>query len=796
MSTRTSARRGDERLLQEGLAHHRAGAVEAAAACYRAVLARAPKHVDALHLLGIAERDLGNLAQAARLLGRVVELRPAFAEALGNLGMVLAESGQSVAAASTLRRALELNDKLVEPWFTLGNLRRDQGELREALVCYEQALARRTFVEAWRNYANLLLQVARVEDAIGAFQQALVLNPDDAGLHDTLGVALQRAGRIDEAIASHFRATRLKPDFAGAFNNLGNALKDYGKPAEAIAAYRAALAQEPALAQGWNNLGTCCLQLGAVDQARVAFQQALTLAPDFAEAHLNLGNVLKLAGHLRDAEFCYRRALRECPELAQAHNNLGVTLCELGNSTDAETALHRALELAPDFAEAYNNLGTLYKNQGRLDEALDAFATALRLRPDYVAAHSNYLFTLNFMDGPTQTEIHARHVEFGRRHTAHLSAQWTPHRNQRDPARRLRIAYVSPDFRAHACAFFVEPLLRDHRRTEVEVYAYAEVAHPDAVTRRLQTLCEHWRSTVGLSDEQVAALIRQDEIDLVIDLAGHTANSRLLALARQPAPVQATYLGYPATTGIAAMQYRITDHVTEPVGQSEAFYTETLVRLPHSLWCYQPFADMPAVSALPAIARKSVTFGSFNSYAKIGPRVIEWWAAVLRAMPTARLVMITVPNGAAQTELRARFAALDVDPARLELHDRLLRAQYLALFSEVDIALDPFPCNGGTTTCDALWMGLPVVTWQGNTFLSRASMSILHAVGNPQWAAVDAEDYVARCVGLACDIDGLRVARESLRAQVAGSPLLDAPGFVRGLEALYRDLWRRWCESA
>ena len=424
------------------------------------------------------------------------------------------------------------------------------------------------------------------------------------------------------------------------------------------------------------------------------------------------------------------------------------------------------------------------------------FRQALELRPDYSGAHSNLLFTLSYVDGISQEQIYRLHREYHRRHAAALSRLQLPHANERDPDRRLKVGYISPDFRAHACAFFLAPLFAHHDRTRVEVYAYAEVAHPDAVTARLRGLVPHWRSTVGLSDEQVAALIRADGIDVLVDLAGHTANSRLLALARKPAPVQLTYLGYPATTGLETMDYRLTDGRAEPAGLSERYYTEKLVRLPHSLWCYQPFADMPEVTELPALGRGYLTFGSFNNFAKIGPRVVALWAEVLRAVPTSRLVMVTVPAGETQAELRQRFADHGIEPDRLELHDRLGREAYLRLFGEVDVALDPFPCNGGTTTCDALWMGLPVVALVGTTFLSRASYSVLAAAGLEFLAAPTPADYVALCVRLEAEREALAGLRAGLRAQLSASPLLDAPGFAHDVETVYRRLWQDWCECA
>ena len=427
--------------------------------------------------------------------------------------------------------------------------------------------------------------------------------------------------------------------------------------------------------------------------------------------------------------------------------------------------------------------------------ALEAFARAVELRPDYAGAHSNFLFTLNFIDGLDPAQLAEAHRDWGARHGN--PAQIYHHvRRPAERERRLKIGYVSPDFRSHACAFFIEPLLREHHREAVEVYAYAEIGQPDAMTERLRSLVDVWRNTTGLPDEQVAAAIHADGIDVVIDLAGHSANNRLRALACKPAPVQLTYLGYPATTGLTAIDWRLTDGVAEPSGQSERYYTERLYRLPHSLWCYQPAADMlPPPGPLPALARGQVMFGSFNNYTKVGPRVVALWAAVLSAVPDAAITLITVPAGEAQEALWQRFEALGVARERVHLFDRLPRAAYVALFNEVDIALDPFPCNGGTTTCDALWMGLPVITLVGQTFLSRASLSVLTAAGYPQFAAADEAAYIDRCVSLAADLPALSALRAQMRAQIAGSPLLDAAGFAHDVEAAYRALWRDWCEG-
>lgn len=790
VSART--RQALQQVLSDGLREHQQGHSAAAATHYRTVLARDAGNVDALHLLGVALRDYGELDEALKILRRVVRLRPTFAEAHGNLGMVAAEAGLFDEAIAAYQEALRLKPTLAEPWYNLANVWRDRGEYSEAARCFEASLARRASVAAWQNYAEVLVRLQRLPEAAAAYQHAAELAPADAELWNQYGSVLQSLRRFEDAIRCHHRATRQRPDFAEAHNNLGNALKDFQRPAEAVACYRRALALNPSLVAAWNNLGNACLDLGRADEAIAALRQAIELAPDFAEAHLNLGNVLKLRGHLAEATYYFNRALALKPGFVQAHNNLGVVMTEQGQHAEAIAHLEQALGLDPNFAEAHNNLGNVYKNQARLDEALGAFRRALALRPDYSGAHSNLLFTLNYVDGVSPAEIFDLSRDFNTRHAARFAPVSPHYTNDTRSDRRLKIAYVSPDFRAHACAFFLEPLFRHHDRATVEVYAYAEVAHPDPITQRLRSQVDHWRSTVGLNDEQVAVMIRDDQIDILIDLAGHTANGRLLALARKPAPIQVTYLGYPATTGLDVFDYRLTDHWTEPAGTSEQFYTETLVRLPHSLWCYQPFADMPAVSELPARCG-TLTFGSFNNFAKIGSRVIALWAQVMHAVPASRLLAITVPAGSAQDALRAEFASHGIAPARLELHDRVLRQQYLDLFARVDLALDPFPCNGGTTTCDALWMGVPVVSLIGNTFLSRASYSLLKTTGMEAYAASDAAAYIEICVNAARNLKFLERQRAQLRSQLAQSPLLDAPCFTRDVEQAYRAMWQRWC---
>jgi protein O-GlcNAc transferase len=667
------------------------------------------------------------------------------------------------------------------------------GDLAAALEAGRQVLA----IDPARVGAMVVIALAlrlcgRRDAALDWLRRAEALAPDDADVLNNLGCVLLEAGDPAGAMVRHYRALQASPDSPEAHFNLGNALRDYGRPEEALASYERALTLQPRFPAALVNCGNVLRGCQRHAEAIELYKLAIECAPELADAWNNLGTALTEQGHREAAVIAYEEALRLAPESAIAHYNLANLCKDDGENERLAALLERAIELDPGLAEAHLNLGSLRKVQGRIGDALVCYSRAVAARPGWAAAHSNLLFTLAMTDDIAAGDKFELHRDWARRHADGLPRH--AHANDRDPARRLRVGYVSPDFRNHACAFFLEPLLREHDRATVEVHAYAEVAQPDAVTARLRGLVDVWHDTVGLSDEALAARIHADGIDVLVDLAGHTAGGRLLAFARKPAPVQLCWLGYPATTGLESMDWRLTDAVAEPSGPADHLYTERLFRLPHSLWCYQAPEHMRSeVSPLPAAARGYVTFGSLNSYTKVGPRVVELWAEVLHAVPGSRIKLITVPDGEAQVELWARFEALGIPRSRVELHGRLGREAYIAVFGDIDIALDPFPCNGGTTTCDSLWMGLPVVALRGGSFLSRAALSVLTAAGCAEWAADDAAAYVETCRALAADLPALAATRAGLRARVAASPLTDAPGFARDVEAAYRDMWRQWC---
>ncbi len=648
-------------------------------------------------------------------------------------------------------------------------------------------------------YSNLGLAFqnqGKLNDAVASYQKALSFKPDYAEAHYNLGNALLQQGKVDEAVASYSQALSFRPDHAEAHNNLGMALNVQGKLDEAVASYRRALSFRPDHAEAHNNLGMALNVQGKLDEAVASYRRALSFRPDFAEAHYNLGNALPKQGKLDEAVASYRQALSFRPDFAEAHYNLGNALLQQGKLDEAVASYRRALSSKPNHAEAHNNLGFALLQQGKLDEAVASYRQALSFKPDYAEAHSNLLFAIYFYPMESPAKLMAECERFAAQFETPLRARWQRHRNIRKPERRLKVGYVSPDFRRHAVAYFIEPVLANHDRDRFEVFCYYNHAQHDEFTDRLAGYADRWLDCKNMTDQQLAGRIRVDGIDILVDLAGHTAGNRMLTFARKPAPAQITYLGSPgASSGLTAMDYRLTDAHADPTG-SEAYYTEKLLRLPDSLWCYRPDKDMPESVAVPAQQNGYITFGSFNAFNKIGSPCIELWAQLLLAVPHSRLLMVTVPEGESRQRLTKQFAALGVPAERLELHGKLPRSEFLRMFQRADIALDPFPVSGGTTTCETLWMGVPVISLLGTRCMSRMGFSVLSAAGLQDFAAATPEEYVRIAVNLAANLPWLAELRAGLRARVAGSPLADEAKFTRNLEKIYRELWTEWCNTA
>jgi protein O-GlcNAc transferase len=501
------------------------------------------------------------------------------------------------------------------------------------------------------------------------------------------------------------------------------------------------------------------------------------------------------ANDLVRAQLLFEDVLELEPENADALHFLGLTGHRVRDLGFAMEYFERSIQARPRDAVFRNNLGSVLVQAGRTEEAAVYFRKALEIDPNLNIAHINLIFVMVLLESARPEDVYAEHVAWAKIHADPMLAQAEPHDNSRDPERRLRIGYVSADFRQHALTYFIEPALAQRDGAAFEVFCYHSGRIVDDVTRRLARHADHWHEIIDLDDAQAAELIRKDGIDILVDLSGHLRDNRLLVFARKPAPIQVTYLAYPNTTGMSAMDYRITDAVCDPPGATERYYRETLIRLPRCMWCYQPRADMPAVSPSPALTSGAVTFASMNGANKITARMLSLWGRILLEIPGSRIVFTTVPEQGRE-RIRDALTQAGVAGERISMHDRLPTKEFWALYAGIDILLDTFPMNGGTTTCEALWLGVPVVTRSGDIFQSRAGLSILGSMGLDELVAGSDEEYVRIAVALARDGERLAAWRASLRECMRASALTDARGYARALEAAYRGIWRTWCARA
>jgi predicted O-linked N-acetylglucosamine transferase (SPINDLY family) len=574
-------------------------------------------------------------------------------------------------------------------------------------------------------------------------------------------------------------------------NDLGNTLCGSGDFVAASTHYGRAIELNPCMPETWNNLGNALRALGELNESLICYRESLRLNGESADTFNNLALAHREAGDLDKAVECFRAALQRRPDFAEAWNNFGTTLIRQKLWDDGLSCLTKSVRCRPDYPEALNNLGSALCGLGFFEDGISCFRNALALRPQYHQAASNLLLCLHYVPSLDPAQIFHEHARWG---ASRRSSEAVQVHTPRRPG-RIRIGYVSPDFRAHAVAYLFEALLIGHDRIDFQLYFYSDVARHDEVTLRFQDIAgragDTWRDTARVRDAQLSELIVSDGIDILVDLAGHSAGNRLSVFAGRLAPVQVTYLGYPDTTGLDTVDYRITDAIANPPGLTEALYTEELVRLQSGFLCYTPPAYAPAVSSRES--GSPLTFGAFHNFSKINPESIALWSRILNALPESRMVL---KDGAFASQtvcdrVRALFADGGIAPQRLTMLGSSPHADHLCAYSQIDIALDSAPYNGTTTTLEALWMGVPVIVLAGLTHVSRVGASICAQLGRPDWVAASADEYVEKALALARDPERRRFLRGRLRWMMQGSALCDASTVVQSLELAYRKMWRR-----
>lgn len=751
-----------QQALDLAISHHQAGRLDQAQVLYRQILTSNPRDANVLHLLGVATSQAGRFDEGAELIRRAIAINPNFAGFHFNLSETYRRQGKREQAISELMVAAQLDPKLPH---------------------------------AHRALSAALVDSGRFDEALISAQKAIALSPNFPEAHFDLGNALSGKGQYDAAIHSYRRAAELRPDFADALINLGAACQQLRRFDEAIAALTRAIQLRPDSALAQDNLGVALQTRGQLDAAIAAYTTAVRLNPSDPRLHTHLGYALEIKGRVDEAIAASAAAIRLNPNSAEAHATMALALKRKGLLDDAMNACARAISLAPDLAEPHNTMGNILKDMGRIPQAITSYQRAVQQSPSEPAIHSNLLYTLYFDSHCTQADLFAQHQIWSGKFAAPLKSLIRPHENDRDPNRRLRVGYVSPDFCTHAVGRFMLPLLANHDHKSFEIFCYASVDSPDNLTARIQSYADHWRDIRPLTNEEAADLIRKDRIDILIDLSMHMAGNRMPLFARKPAPVQATYLAYPGTTGLGTIDYRITDPHLDPPDSSDANYTERSLRLSQSYWCYEPPIDSPPANPLPASTNNFITFGCLNNFCKITDPTLEAWIKLLTRVPNSRLILHAA-QGSHRKRILDQFTQNSIAPDRITFVQRLALQDYLTKYHNIDIALDPFPYVGGTTTCDALWMGVPVITLRGQTAIARGGVSILANAGLAELIANSPDQYIQIAADLAGDFPRLTHLRSTIRDQLRASPLMDASRFARDMEAAYRRIWQDFCATS
>lgn len=602
---------------------------------------------------------------------------------------------------------------------------------------------------------------------------------------------LYQTGQLVQADALCVRILALVPQHANCLHLRGLIAFRAGQLNLSSDYIASALAIAPSAKMHFS-FATVMMALGRLDDAVVSYLQVLRLQPDYVDALRPLLALLSQQGRLEEAADCCRKVLANCPDIAEAHARLGLILQAQGKMDEAAASFRQALSINPADVESLNNLGISLRCMGLVEEAAGSYRQALKLRPDLGQVHSNLLFTMQYQACYSPEELFAEHLKYGARFEAPFKSSWPAHGNDRDPERRIKVGYVSADFHRHSIAFFIEPILANHDKSLFEVFCYQNSKRKDEFTERLMRHADHWRLCADLNDQQLAHQIQSDNIDILVDLSGHTGGNRLPVFARKPAPIQITWLGYPGTTGLSAMDYRITDNFLDPEGLTERYHTEKLLRL-YSCTAFQPLADSPEVNRLPALETGRLTLACLNNIGKINQEVIRLWARVMAALPESTLMLGDASYPAVRQRLKERFAEEGVAEERLLLQPMVPMLDYLSLHHRIDLALDPFPYGGGTTTNHSLWMGVPVVTLAGHNTAGRHGVYNLAAAGLTEFITYSVDEYVACVLEFARDLSRLNEIRQTLRERIKSREARDPVRLTRALEATFRSVWKQWC---
>lgn len=811
-------------VFEQSIACYQSGRLEDAEALCRAILDVDAGYAGANHLLGQLSLQRGLTDRALPYFVSACEADPATGPYWLGVADCLLRLQRHDEAVQVLETAIQAGLDDPQAQVMLAQARAERGaealphaalpaqearetylaELRKLAKRHEPPLARGKRAKGGDPLPALvkLWQARNLRGLETAAKQALARDAGQGKVWDLLGIACLQLGDNDAALIALSRASELLPQDAEVWDHLGIAQRQAKLLEAAERSFERSVALQPARPETWMNLGNLQVDQSRHEAAVISFQRTLELQPDCVEVLVNLSTAQKRLGQLDAAVASCRRALAFKPDLAEAHCNLGNALCDLGQVDAAIAHFEESLRLNPSLAATHARLGSILTTLGQVDAGAAALRRSLQLRPNDAITYSNLLFAVSHNESMSSEAVFAEHRAFGDYFEAPFRGRWPAHPNRHDPRRRLRIGFVSGDLRNHAVANFIGPVWAAMDRGQFEIWAYSNHQKEDATTERLKALAQQWRNVLEMSDQVLAERILEDEIDILFDLSGHTAWHRLTTFARKPAPIQVSWIGSPNTTGLTAMDYFLTDRFVAPPGLIDALYTEKLVRLPCGA-TFQPSDYAPGVSPLPALSSSVFTFASFNRTNKLGRGVIELWSRVLRAVPNSRMLLAGVGDGCDQadehagvkSELIARFAEHGIAANRLAFYPRTGMSAYLALHGMVDVILDTFPYGGGTTSCHALWMGVPVLTLAGRTLTSRLGVTLNSQLGLTDFICETKEAFVAQAVRSSQNLPELALLRAGLRERFFASHLGRPDLLARSLELALRAMWVRWCEG-
>ena len=782
-------------LLERAVTLQNTGLLPDAQAVYRQLLKLAPKHFDALYLLGMSEYHARSYHEAERHLRKAAEVEPRSAKAHLNRGVVLFALGRFEEAGASYKRAIALDPGYAVALNNLGNVCLMSNRLGEAIEYYDKALAiKQDFPNAWYNRGLVLQQLGRHADALASHERALAFDPNYAEALVGQGSALRAMGRPAEALDSYDRAVAANPNFAEAFNNRGNILREMKRLVDARDSFDRALAINPNFAEAHNGRGGVSTNLRDYDQAIASLDQALAVRPNYPEALANRGAAWLELKRFDQAVADYQRALALAPGLVEGWVGLGNTLHQSKRYAEAIACCERALSLDPNAARAHALMGHCLMILGRIDEAIAKLDDALRIKPDLEDVISLKIFVLDFADGADFVQHRDVRRLWWDQIGSRIAVQSEPHRNVRDPQRRLVVGYVSADFREHSAARAFKPVLQYADKALFETVCYSCSVSEDRLTGEFRQMADRWHDVSQWTDDRLADQVRQDGIDILVDLSGHTGGHRLGAFVRKPAPIQVHGWGHGTPPGLPAMDYVFSDRVSIP-SEVRHLFKETIWDLP----CFMTLDPLPTdivrLAGFPALANGFVTFGVFNRVSKISDSAVKVWAQILDRLPGSKLLVKDggLDDASVRDGLLARFVRNGVSTERIELLGATSRSDHLATLNRVDICLDPFPQNGGVSTWEALQMGVPVVAKLGNTLSGRVAGSILAAIDMQDWVAASAQDYVEIAVARSCRLDELADSRHALPGRIAASTAGNPVAYAGEVAKAYRSMWQTYC---